>query len=531
MLIRDWIEKEVQGRSMYSCISSAVLHGLKAELVKVEVDAGNGLPGFDMSGFLGSEVKEARERVRVAIRNSGFNLIPQRIVVNISPADIRKHGTGFDLPIALGILAANGYIDEVRLDRMLVLGELGLNGDINGVTGVLPCVLCARNEGFDKAVIPIDNENEGEIVDGIEVIAIANLKEAVRYINGEDVFSGNKNVTIKETYCTQDSEMLDFSDIRGGDAAKRATLIAVCGMHNIMYMGPPGSGKTMMARRIPTIMPEMTFDERLEVTNIYSVAGQLGSKRGLINKRPFRAPYCNVTKSAFLGGGMYPVPGEVTLAGKGVLFLDEMTEFRPDILEGLRQPLEDRRITIVRLNNSYVFPTDFMLVGAINPCRCGYYPDRNRCNCSEQDIERFLGRISNPLWDRFDMCVRTEQIKYSELQSESIDEKEKDNEYTSEKMSDIVRRVRKIQMDRFRGRKIMFNSQMNSRDVAGFCQLGKAESKLMGDIYSKKHLTARGYHKILKTARTIADIEGNKNISMSNISEAFYYRGIPDVKG
>ncbi len=508
---------------LYSSVLSGVLYGLKAEIVRVEVDVGNGIPSFEMSGFLSNEVKEARERVRVAIRNSGYELPPQRIVVNISPADIRKCGTGFDLPIALAILSANGYIDEVNVDNMIILGELSLDGSINGVSGVLPCVCEAKKSGISKALIPVSNYNEGRIVEKVNIIPTNSLKMAVQYINNGII--ENQRQDNPEQCRTIDKQEINYADICGQEAAKRATMIAVAGMHNIMYIGPPGSGKTMMAKRIPSIMPDMTFDEKLAVTNIYSVAGQLGEYGGLVEDRPFRAPYHNVTKSSFFGGGMFPRPGEITLAGKGVLFLDEMTEFKPEILEGLRQPLEDKDITIVRMGRTYTYPADFMLVGAMNPCKCGYYPDRSRCNCSEQDIKRYIGKISMPLWDRFDMCIKTDEIGYEQIRCSS----DNGNVPDSESMKQAVMRARLAQLKRFNGMNIKYNSQMSTGDMKRFCRLGEEEEKLIKRIFAKKRLTARGYSKILKTARTIADIDGNVNITTANISEAFYYRGIPEV--
>lgn len=508
---------------MYSSVLSGVLYGLKAEIVRVEVDVGNGIPSFEMSGFLSNEVKEARERVRVAIRNSGYELPPQRIVVNISPADIRKCGTGFDLPIALAILSANGYIDEVNVDNMIILGELSLDGSINGVSGVLPCVCEAKKSGISKALIPVSNYNEGRIVEKVNIIPTNSLKMAVQYINNGII--ENQRQDNPEQCRTIDKQEINYADICGQEAAKRATMIAVAGMHNIMYIGPPGSGKTMMAKRIPSIMPDMTFDEKLAVTNIYSVAGQLGEYGGMIEDRPFRAPYHNVTKSSFFGGGMFPRPGEITLAGKGVLFLDEMTEFKPEILEGLRQPLEDKDITIVRMGGTYTYPADFMLVGAMNPCKCGYYPDRSRCNCSEQDIKRYIGKISMSLWDRFDMCIKTDEIGYEQIKCSS----DNGNVPDSESMKQAVMRARLAQLKRFNGMNIKYNSQMSTGDMKKFCRLGEEEEKLIKRIFAKKRLTARGYSKILKTARTIADIDGNVNITTANISEAFYYRGIPEV--
>ena len=429
---------------MFSKVNSTTIQGLSAHIVTVETDVGNGLPIFEMSGYLASEVKEARERVRVAIKNAGIELRPQRIVVNISPADIRKDGTGFDLPIAIGILAANGVVSLDKLEGSVIIGELSLDGTVNSVNGILPSVCAAKEQGYTRCIMPMADIHEGSIISEIEVLGTASLRELVDYLNDDtqlacgysavtrdmktdaldgDIIIDRASVIARDNIMDEDGvsgedyalDKEDFLDIKGQHAAKRATLIAVAGMHNIMYVGSPGSGKTMLARRIPTIMPELTFDESLELTKIYSVAGQLNKKSPIITSRPFRSPHHNVTQAALIGGGRIPRAGEITLAGKGVLFLDEITEYKPETLEALRQPLEDKSVTIVRLNSSYTYPADFMLAAAMNPCKCGYYPDRNRCNCSEHEIQRYLGKISRPMWDRFDLCVQVGSVSFSEI--------------------------------------------------------------------------------------------------------------------
>lgn len=505
-------EKENMGFSM---VRSAVIDGLKVKEVYVEADTSNGLPLFHMVGYLSSEVKEAGERVRTAIRHTGIKIQPQKMVINLSPADIRKRGASFDLPIAVALVQSAGFFSEYRTDQILFIGELGLNAEVRKVNGILPIVAEARKQGIQICIIPKENEAEGNMVEGIDVYGVKTLGEVWRYLEKGTYRRENK----KRKEMPKQKAEVDFSDMRGQKAVKRAAEIAVSGGHNILYIGPPGSGKTMAAQRMATILPELTEEERLETTSVYSVAGLLDENKPMIVMPPFREVHHTITRAALVGGGLYPAPGEISLANRGILFLDELAEFQKQVLEALREPLETKEIRMLRRQGSYTFPANIILAAAMNPCPCGFYPDHNKCSCTPGEIHRYLGRISQPLLDRLDLCMEAPKITFAELHSDLKEE-------TSYEIRQRVLCTREIQKTRYRKEIFSLNGEVPGKKIETYCHIDHAEKRMLEMAFEKMELSARSYHKILRVARTIADMDHHENVKSKHLAEAISYRNI-----
>lgn len=498
---------------MFASVLSAAILGMDVHPIKVEADVSDGLPSFTMVGFPSAQVKEAQDRVRTALKNNGIALPPKRITINFAPADIKKEGAGFDMPLAAAVLAATGILRLELLEGVMMAGEISLNGEIHAIAGILPMVIKAREEGCRFCVVPYDNLREASLIPDMRVIGVKNLKEMIQYIQNPKSYQ----VNIEYAEENQEKEKLDFCDIKGQESLKRAVEIAVSGFHNLLMIGPPGAGKTMVARRIPGIMPELSFEEGLELTKIYSIAGLLVPGDPLIRQRPFRSPHHTCSAQALAGGGRNPRPGEITLAHRGVLFLDEMPEFSRRSLEILRQPLEDKVIRISRVYGTYDFPADFMLCAAMNPCPCGHYPDMNRCRCTPAQVMQYLGKISQPLLDRLDLCAEVAPVNFEGLSS-----------MRSGESTDTIRKrvncAQQIQRARYCKEEIQFNGELKNQQIEKYCILEEDARQLLKLAFDHMPFSARAYHRILKVARTIADMDASEIIKRNHVAEAVSYR-------
>jgi len=504
---------------MISRVKSCGLLGIDGYIVDVEVDISKGLPSFDIVGLPDAAIREAKERVRSAIKNCNLEFPVKRITINLAPAHIKKEGPSFDLPISIGILKACEQFEMKDTDDYIFLGELSLNGELRAVNGVLPAVITAYKNGIKKVIVPQDNAFEAAVIKEVEIYPANNLYDVVCHLTNQKALPVFK-IESDAIFSSHNQYDVDFSDVKGQENVKRALEVAAAGGHNCLMIGAPGCGKTMIAKRLPTILPDMSFEESLEVTKIHSIAGLLPKGTALITSRPFRNPHHTISNASLVGGGKIPKPGEISLAHFGVLFLDELPEFKKDVLEVMRQPLEDGQVTISRVNATLTYPCSTMLIASMNPCKCGFYGDPIReCTCTPVQIQKYLGKISGPLLDRMDIHVEVSPVKYKDLESG-------DRVESSKEIKERVNKARQIQLNRYKGYDIFCNAQLKPAHIKKFCVLGEEEKSLLRSAFEKLGLSARAHNRILKVARTIADLDNSERINANHLAEAIQYRSL-----